>query len=518
MKEKDFSSKNNKRSAGNWEVRDADSYEQQNFSTDSQPEQNHNESDEQPQRKKRERIDFGSQRDSSYRNRDYSARQSRNYSDSNRSRGGGRDGDDNDSYRKKRYDNGGSGDFERKKRYDSGGSGDFERKKRYDNGGNGDFERKKRYDNGGGGDFERKKRYDNGGSGDFQRKNRYEGGDRPRRTYSDSNDRRPERRDYDRDRFSNNRSGDRFEKPRRRYSDSNDSGDERRYPDKERFSTERRSGSSFRRNDSPWRRDDRADRPRKYSDKPEKRRHEPRKMNPDDLVRLNKFIANSGVCSRREADEYITAGLVTVNEIVVTELGTKIKQSDDVRFNGERLKGEKKVYVLLNKPKNYVTTVEDPHAKQTVMDLVEGACPERIYPVGRLDKNSTGVLLLTNDGELTKQLTHPSYNKMKIYKIKIDKNITKNDLQQQRDGVELEDGLTLVDDIQVLEDDKSELGIEIHSGKNRIIRRMFERLGYEVLRLDRVYFAGLTKKGLQRGEYRLLSPREVEILKMGAYD
>ena len=241
-------------------------------------------------------------------------------------------------------------------------------------------------------------------------------------------------------------------------------------------------------------------------------------MNPDDLVRLNKFIANSGVCSRREADEYITAGLVTVNEIVVTELGTKIKQSDDVRFNGERLKGEKKVYVLLNKPKNYVTTVEDPHAKQTVMDLVEGACPERIYPVGRLDKNSTGVLLLTNDGELTKQLTHPSYNKMKIYKIKIDKNITKNDLQQLREGVELEDGLTLVDDIQVLEDDKSELGIEIHSGKNRIIRRMFERLGYEVLRLDRVYFAGLTKKGLQRGEYRLLSPREVEILKMGAYD
>jgi 23S rRNA pseudouridine2605 synthase len=236
-----------------------------------------------------------------------------------------------------------------------------------------------------------------------------------------------------------------------------------------------------------------------------------------DEVRLNKFIANSGVCSRREADEYIVAGVITVNGEVVSTLGAKIKPGDDVRFNGERIKGERKVYILLNKPKDYITTVEDPHAKRTVMELIEGACTERVYPVGRLDRNSTGVLLFTNDGELTKQLTHPSYSKLKIYQVKLDKKLTEADLNTLLDGVELDDGIATADAVDILTDAKDEIGIEIHSGKNRVIRRMFEQLGYGVMKLDRVYFAGLTKKGLQRGHYRLLTDAEVNMLKIGAY-
>jgi 23S rRNA pseudouridine2605 synthase len=242
------------------------------------------------------------------------------------------------------------------------------------------------------------------------------------------------------------------------------------------------------------------------------------KKNPDGLVRLNKFIANSGICSRREADEYITAGLVSVNGEIITVLGTKINPDDDVRFNGERLKGENKVYILLNKPKNYITTVDDPHAKQTVMELIDGACSERVYPVGRLDRNSTGVLLFTNDGDLTTQLTHPSHNKLKVYQVKLDKNVSKNDIKALLEGIPLDDGLAFADNIHLSENSKDELGVEIHSGKNRVIRRMFEHLGYNVVRLDRSYFAGLTKKGLRRGEYRFLTPKEVEMLKMGAYE
>jgi 23S rRNA pseudouridine2605 synthase len=238
----------------------------------------------------------------------------------------------------------------------------------------------------------------------------------------------------------------------------------------------------------------------------------------DKLVRLNKFIANSGICSRREADEYIVAGLISVNGQVVTELGTKVRKDDDIRFNKERLKGEGKAYVLLNKPKDYITTTDDPHAKKTVMELIEGACKERVYPVGRLDRNSTGVLLFTNDGDLAKQLTHPSYNKLKVYQVRLNKNITKADLTALLEGIELEDGQAIADNVHVLETNKAELGIEIHSGRNRVIRRMFEKLGYSVVKLDRVYFAGLTKKGLRRGQYRLLSSKEVEMLKMGAYE
>ena len=244
----------------------------------------------------------------------------------------------------------------------------------------------------------------------------------------------------------------------------------------------------------------------------------PSSRSADGLIRLNKFVANSGVCSRREADEYIVAGVVSVNGVIVTELGTKVKPDDDVRFNDERLKGEKKVYLVLNKPKNYVTTTDDPHAKHTVMELVEGACNERIYPVGRLDRNTTGVLLFTNDGDLAKCLTHPSYNKLKVYQVGLDRDITKRDMQALLDGVELDDGTAAVDAIDYIGTKKSEVGIEIHSGRNRIVRRMFEKLGYEVVKLDRTYFAGLTKKKLRRGGWRILTPREADMLKIGAYE
>ncbi|HIZ85119.1 MAG TPA: RNA-binding S4 domain-containing protein [Candidatus Coprenecus stercoravium] len=239
----------------------------------------------------------------------------------------------------------------------------------------------------------------------------------------------------------------------------------------------------------------------------------------DGLVRLNKFIANSGVCSRREADEYISAGLVTVNGEVVTELGVKVKPGDDIRFNGERLRGEKKVYVLMNKPKDYVTTTSDPHAEKNVMQLISRTlCPERIFPVGRLDKSTTGVLLLTNDGELAERLTHPSYQKKKIYQVTLDKNVKQEDMDRLVKGVSLEDGVSYADEVAYNGDDRSIVGIEIHSGKNRIVRRMFEALGYKVRKLDRVYFAGLTKKNLRRGQWRFLSDEEVVMLKNNFYE
>ena len=237
-----------------------------------------------------------------------------------------------------------------------------------------------------------------------------------------------------------------------------------------------------------------------------------------DVVRLNKFIANSGVCSRREADTLIQAGVVTVNGEVVTELGTKVNIfNDDIRFNGERLKGEEKVYIIMNKPKGYVTTASDPHAERTVIDLLKG-CSARVYPVGRLDKNTTGVLLLTNDGEIAERLTHPSYDKKKIYQVALDKELSQEDYDKILSGVALSDGEVKADELEYIdESDKRKLGIEIHSGKNRVVRRIFESIGYTVKALDRVYFAGLTKKGLKKGEWRYLTEAEVNILKIGAY-
>ena len=242
-------------------------------------------------------------------------------------------------------------------------------------------------------------------------------------------------------------------------------------------------------------------------------------IDPNEPLRLNKFLANAGICSRREADEFIQAGVVTVNGEVVTELGTKVLRTDEVKFHGQPVTIEKKVYVLLNKPKDYVTTSDDPQQRKTVMDLVKNACPERIYPVGRLDRNTTGVLLLTNDGDLASKLTHPKYLKKKIYHVYLDKNVTAHDLQQITEGIQLEDGEIKADDVQYAHPtDKKQVGIEIHSGKNRIVRRIFEALGYRVQKLDRVQFAGLTKKNLKRGDWRYLTEEEVDRLRMGAYE
>ena len=237
-------------------------------------------------------------------------------------------------------------------------------------------------------------------------------------------------------------------------------------------------------------------------------------------IRLNRYISMSGICSRREADEYIAAGQITVNGVVVTELGSKVMPTDVVCYNGERIENEKKVYIVMNKPKGFVTTLDDPHADKSVMDLVKNACTERIYPVGRLDKNSVGVLLLTNDGDLAKKLTHPTYEKKKIYQVSLDKHLTRADLEQLILGVTLEDGYIAADDVCYVDDPKMKnaVGIEIHSGRNRIVRRMFEHVGYHVGKLDRVYFAGLTKQKLKRGEWRFLTEKEVAMLKSGSYE
>lgn len=240
---------------------------------------------------------------------------------------------------------------------------------------------------------------------------------------------------------------------------------------------------------------------------------------PNAPIRLNKYLANAGVCSRREADEFIESGMIKVNGEVVTELGTKITRADEVMFNNQVVTLESKVYVLLNKPKGFVTTTDDPENRKTVMDLVKAACTERIYPVGRLDRGTTGVLLLTNDGDLASKLTHPRYEKRKIYQVWLDKPVAMEHMQAIADGIELEDGEIHADAISyVTEEDLSQVGIEIHSGRNRIVRRIFEKLGYRVLKLDRVYFAGLTKKSLSRGKWRYLTEKEVNMLRMGAFD
>ena len=331
-------------------------------------------------------------------------------------------------------------------------------------------------------------------------KPRYEhrDGDKPRRQFGD----KPaygERKSGDKPRYEH-RDGD---KPRRQYGDKPAYG-ERKFGDKKYG--DRKFG------DKPYKPG-----PRKHDDKPASYP----KFTPEKQVgemRLNRFLAQSGLCSRREADDFITAGLVTVNGQIVTQLGTKVLPTDEVKFNDSRVQGEKKVYLVLNKPKGYVTSLDDPHAGKTVMDLVEGACTERIYPVGRLDKNSLGLLLFTNDGDLTKQLTHPSYLKKKIYQVTLDKPLARADMDRIAEGITLEDGEIFADEISYVKENKQEIGIEIHSGRNRIVRRIFEFLGYTVTKLDRVYYAGLTKKNLKRGAWRFLSREEVERLKSGQYE
>ena len=242
---------------------------------------------------------------------------------------------------------------------------------------------------------------------------------------------------------------------------------------------------------------------------------------PEEEIRLNKYLANAGVCSRREADEFIQAGVVKVNGQTVTELGTKVHRGDNVLFHDQLVSIERKIYILLNKPKDCVTTVDDPQERKTVMDYIKGACKERVYPVGRLDRNTTGVLLLTNDGEMASRLTHPKFLKKKIYHARLDRAVSAEDLQKLLDGVNIgeEDGdIVRADEVSYVNDDKTQVGIEIHSGRNRVVRRMFDALGYRVTKLDRVQFAGLTKKRLRRGDWRFLTEKEVNMLRMGAYE
>lgn len=256
----------------------------------------------------------------------------------------------------------------------------------------------------------------------------------------------------------------------------------------------------------------------KYSQK-KRLEYKEEHFDPNEPIRLNKYLANAGICSRRDADKYIQAGVVTVNGEVVQELGRKVLRTDTVLFHDEPVSIEKKVYVLLNKPKGYVTTSEDPQNRKTVMDLVKDACRERIYPVGRLDRNTTGVLLLTNDGEMAAKLTHPKFLKKKIYHVHTDQNVTAADMHKISEGLILEDGEIKVDAIEYASlTDKKQVGVEIHSGKNRIVRRIFESLGYHVVKLDRVYFAGLTKKNVRRGDWRFLTEKEVNMLRMGAFE
>ncbi|MFV0546505.1 MAG: pseudouridine synthase [Bacteroides sp.] len=360
-----------------------------------------------------------------------------------------------------------------------------------------------------------------------------EGGDRPyRRNYNSNNEGgqrsygdRPQRPSFNRE--GGPRSyGDRPQRP-----SFNREGGQRSYGDRPQRPSFNREGGQRSYGDRPYR-------PRPYnqdSSRPIRRsadydpnakysrkkqiEYKEQFIDPNEPIRLNKYLANAGVCSRREADEFIIAGVVSVNGEVVTELGTKIKRTDIVKFHEETVSIERKVYVLLNKPKDCVTTSDDPQERRTVMDLVKGACNERIYPVGRLDRNTTGVLLLTNDGDLASKLTHPKFLKKKIYHVYLDKNLTKADMEQIAAGVQLEDGEIHADAISYIEEDKrDEVGIEIHSGKNRIVRRIFESLGYKVMKLDRVYFAGLTKKGLRRGDWRYLTEQEVNFLRMGSFE
>lgn len=235
-------------------------------------------------------------------------------------------------------------------------------------------------------------------------------------------------------------------------------------------------------------------------------------------IRLNKYIANSGLCSRREADTYISTGLVSINDKIITELGTKVYPDDIVKFNGETIRNEEKVYIVMNKPKDFVTTVSDPHAKDTVVGLVKNKCSARVFPVGRLDKATTGVLLLTNDGDMADKLMHPSYEKKKIYHVFLNKRLKGTDMAALLNGITLEDGFIKADSISYVDNDETQVGVEIHSGRNRIIRRMFEHLGYKIKKLDRVYFAGLTKKNLRRGQWRFLTKDEIAMLKMGSYE
>ena len=407
------------------------------------------------------------------------------------------------------YGNNAGGDRPYRPRYNSEGGDRPQRS--YGNNAGGDRPYRPRYNSEGGDRPQRS--YGNNAGGDRPYRPRYnsEGGDRPQRSYgNNAGGGRPYRPRYNSEggdrpqrSYGNNAGGDRPYRPR--YNGEGGDRPQRPYGNRDSYSRPIRRTADY-------------DPNAKYSKK-KQIEYKEQFVDPNEPIRLNKFLANAGVCSRREADEFITAGVVSVNGEVVTELGTKIKRGDEVKFHDQAVSIERKIYVLLNKPKDTVTTSDDPQARRTVMDLVKGACSERIYPVGRLDRNTTGVLLLTNDGDLASKLTHPKYLKKKIYHVHLDKNLTKADMEQIAAGIQLDDGEIQADAISYTDDfKKDEVGIEIHSGKNRIVRRIFESLGYKVVKLDRVFFAGLTKKGLRRGEWRYLTEQEVNFLRMGSFE
>ena len=419
-------------------------------------------------------------------------------------------------------------------RYNSNDGGD---RPRYNNDGGGDrpYTPRPRYNNGEGGDrpYTPRPRYNNeGGEG-----NSYNRPQRPR--FNNGGGAGGDRPYTPRPRYNNGEGGDRPYTPRPRYNNGEGGeGGNRPYTPRPRYNNNGgggyNSGGGYNNGGGYNRGYNNGGGNRPYSNRPQRRsadydpnakyskkkqiEYKEQFVDPNEPIRLNKFLANAGVCSRREADEFITAGVVTVNGVVVTELGTKIKRADEVKFHEQPVSVERKVYVLLNKPKNTVTTSDDPQERKTVMDLVKGACSERIYPVGRLDRNTTGVLLLTNDGDLASKLTHPKYLKKKIYHVHLDKNLTRADMDQIASGIQLEDGEIRADAISYADEAKDSVGIEIHSGKNRIVRRIFESLGYKVVKLDRVFFAGLTKKGLRRGDWRYLTEQEVNFLRMGSFE
>jgi len=366
------------------------------------------------------------------------------------------------------------------------------------------------------------------------RKRPFRGRDDEKKTFREKEDRKRPSRERDDDRKSFRERDDR-KRPFRERDDDRKSFRER--DDRKRPSRERED------NPKTFRRKEREDKTERQDPKPRKerrsksfdseilrtvvqRRHATgrRVRTPKVLslawgeergaIRLNKYIANSGICSRREADDLITAGVILVNGKVETELGTKVMPTDEVRYEDKILQREKPVYILLNKPKNFITTTDDEKSRDNVMMLIEGACPQRVYPVGRLDRDTTGLLLFTNDGEMTKKLTHPRYGVKKIYQVGLDKNMSLADFETLANGIELEDGMMKPDDLAFVDGEKNVIGITLHSGKNRIVRRLFARLGYEVEKLDRVYYAGLTKKDLPRGEWRFLRQDEINILKM----
>ena len=414
--------------------------------------------------------------------------------------------------------------------------------------------RNNRFDGDGG---YRRRSYDNRGNDDGQRAVRpsynsrysnYDNEERPQRNWGNPS----QRRSYGSSALSGNQGNDERNSYSSRYNrggymqrpsynsryDANEQGEQRSY--RPRFSNEKNDGyGEYRSQGNPYSRYNNA-RSNGYTGRSQQGNYRQRTKDynpnakysmkkqieykdtltdPNEPIRLNKFLANAGICSRREADEYITAGVISVNGEIVTELGTKVKRTDEIKFHDQPVSIERKVYVLLNKPKDCVTTSDDPQARKTVMDLVKDACRERIYPVGRLDRNTTGVLLLTNDGDLASKLTHPKFLKKKIYHVYCDKNVTVGDLDRIASGITLDDGEVHADAISYASDtDKSQVGIEIHSGKNRIVRRIFEALGYRVVKLDRVYFAGLTKRGLRRGDWRFLTEKEVNMLRMGSFE